>query len=129
MECSITEIRYYGYFCRNVVGIVVIVMASTSSAFDSERQIPSKLVSEVENTTNEGDFQQTIELLQIDSEELSEEVMQSVLEVRVLVCGQYLNLKLIVLDRRFKAISLRILLKSLQVERRTYETCSQQTQS
>lgn len=61
-------------------------MASTSSAFDSEGQIPSKLVAEVENTTNEGDFQQTIELLQIDSEELSEEVMQSVLEVSVLVC-------------------------------------------
>lgn len=61
-------------------------MASTSSAFDSEGQIPSKLVAEVENTTNEGDFQQTVELLQIDSDELSEEVMQSVLELSVLVC-------------------------------------------
>ncbi len=45
-------------------------MASTSSAYESGGEIPSTLDPEVENTTTEDNFQQTIELLQIEAEEL-----------------------------------------------------------
>ena len=56
-------------------------MASTSSTDDLESQIPIILASEALNTTDEDDFQQTIELLQIDAQELSEEISHSVEEV------------------------------------------------
>lgn len=62
-------------------------MASTSSAHDSESQISTILGSEVVNTTKEDDFQQTIELLQIDAEELLDEISHSVEEVsHFIVC-------------------------------------------
>lgn len=56
-------------------------MASTSSAQDLESQLPTILGSEVVNTTDEDDFQQTLELLQIDTEELSNEISHSAEEV------------------------------------------------
>ena len=52
-------------------------MASTSSADDVESQFPSILAS----GAKEDDFQQTIELLQIDAEEVSDEISHSVAEV------------------------------------------------
>ena len=56
-------------------------MASTSSTGDLESQISSIPGSEAVNITDEDDFQQTIELLQFDAEELSEEISHSVEEV------------------------------------------------
>lgn len=56
-------------------------MASTSSADKLESQIPPIMGSEVVNKTKEDDFQQTIELLLIDAEEISEEISHSVEEV------------------------------------------------
>jgi hypothetical protein len=62
-------------------GIVALVMASSSSSYNLEGEISSIPTSEVENTTTEDNFQQTIELLQVDAEELTEEVSRSAEEV------------------------------------------------
>ena len=61
-------------------------MASTSSTDDLESQIPSILAPEVVDKTKEDGFQQTIELLQIDAEELSDEISHSVEEVSYYAC-------------------------------------------
>ncbi|XP_044171854.1 uncharacterized protein LOC122956256 [Acropora millepora] len=55
-------------------------MASTSSTDDLESQIPSILAPEDVDKMKEDGFQQTIELLQIDAEELSDETSHSVEE-------------------------------------------------
>lgn len=56
-------------------------MASTSSTDDLGSQIPSILAPEVVDKAKEVGFQQTIELLQIDAEELSDEISHSVEEL------------------------------------------------
>ena len=56
-------------------------MASTSSAQDLESQLPTILDSEAVNTADEDGFQQTLELLQIDAEELFNEKSHSAEEV------------------------------------------------
>ena len=56
-------------------------MASTSSAQDLESQLPTILGAEVVNTADEDGFQQTLELLQIDAEELFNEISHSAEEV------------------------------------------------
>ena len=61
-------------------------MASTSSVYESGGEIPSILDPEVENTTTEDNFQQTIELLQIEAEELTEEIARSVEELSLIFC-------------------------------------------
>ncbi|XP_015748255.1 PREDICTED: uncharacterized protein LOC107328053 isoform X1 [Acropora digitifera] len=55
-------------------------MASTSSTDDLGSQIPSILAREVVDKAKVDGFQQTIELLQIDAEELSDEISHSVEE-------------------------------------------------
>ncbi len=61
--------------------MVALVMALSSSSYNLEGEISSILTSEVENTTTEDNFQQTIELLQADAEELTKEVSCSAEEV------------------------------------------------
>ena len=61
-------------------------MASTSLTDDLESQIPSILAPEVVDKTKEDGFQQTIELLQIDAEELCDEISHSVEEVSYYAC-------------------------------------------
>ena len=56
-------------------------MASTSSAQDLESQLRTILGSEVVSTADEDSFQQTLELLQIDAEELFNEISHSAEEV------------------------------------------------
>ena len=56
-------------------------MASTSLTQDLESQFSIILGFDVVNTADEDDFQQTIELLQIDAEELSIEISHSAEEV------------------------------------------------
>ena len=56
-------------------------MASTSLTQDLESQFSIILGFAVINTADEDDFQQTIELLQIDTEELSNEIWHSAEEV------------------------------------------------
>ncbi|XP_015748256.1 PREDICTED: uncharacterized protein LOC107328053 isoform X2 [Acropora digitifera] len=56
-------------------------MASTSSTDDLGSQIPSILAREVVDKAKVDGFQQTIELLQIDAEELSDEISHSVEEL------------------------------------------------
>ena len=62
-------------------------MASTSSVCDPESEILSTLASAHKNETADDDFQQTIELLQMDADEISEEISCSVEEVRLLYCA------------------------------------------
>ena len=56
-------------------------MASTSLTQDLESQFSIILGFDGVNTADEDDFQQTIELLQIDAEELSNEISHSAEEV------------------------------------------------
>ena len=56
-------------------------MASTSLTQDLESQFSIVLGFDVVNTADENDFQRTIELLQIDTEELSNEIWHSAEEV------------------------------------------------
>ncbi len=62
-------------------------MASTSSVCDPESEIFSTLASADKNETADDDFQQTIELLQMDADEISEEISCSVGEVGLLYCA------------------------------------------
>ena len=67
-------------------------MASTSLTQDLESQFSIILGFDVVNTADEDDFQQTIELLQIDAEELSNEISHSAEEVSHLISIVYLLL-------------------------------------
>ena len=62
-------------------------MASTSSVCDTESEILSILSSAEENKTAEDDFQETIELLQMDADEISNEISCSIEEVCLLQCA------------------------------------------
>ena len=63
------------------------IMASTSSVCDTESEILSILSSSEENKTTEDDFLETIELLQMDADEISEEISCSIEEVGLLQCA------------------------------------------
>ena len=56
-------------------------MASKSLTQDLESQFSAILGLDVLNTADDDDFRQTIELLQIDAEELSKEISHSAEEV------------------------------------------------
>ena len=56
-------------------------MASTSFVCDEESEICSILSSADENKTTENDFLETIELLQMDADEISDEISCSIEEV------------------------------------------------
>ena len=62
-------------------------MASTSSVCDTESEILSILSSAEENKTAEDDFQETIELLQMDADEISNKISCSIEEVFLLQCA------------------------------------------
>ena len=62
-------------------------MASTSSLCDTESEILSILSSAEEIKTAEDDFQETIELLQMDADEISNEISCSIEEVGLLQCA------------------------------------------
>ena len=53
-------------------------MASTSSAYETESEVSSIFVSTGKNTITDDDFEQTIELLGVDTVELTEEISRSV---------------------------------------------------
>ena len=61
-------------------------MASTSSVCDTESEILSILSSAEENKTAEDDFQEMIELLQMDADEINNEISCSIEEVGLLQC-------------------------------------------
>ena len=56
-------------------------MASTSFVCDEENEICSILSSADENKTTENDFLETIELLQMDADEITDEISCSIEEV------------------------------------------------
>ena len=62
-------------------------MASTNSVCDPESEIFSILAQPDKNETADDHFQQTIELLQMDADKISEEILCSIEEVGLLYCA------------------------------------------
>ena len=60
-------------------------MASTSSAYEAESEVSSIFASTGKNTATEDDFEQTIELLEVNAVELTEEISCSVEEVSMVL--------------------------------------------